>query len=574
MPYKCILECKRRNIRNLKLRDFFKFDNRPFNAQDFRHQFVGSSSWTPPTSALSSSVITALNRISSLTHIVCSQRFLRTSQPTSPLISCRANSRLNLSQSELTAIQELHSNDNIVIKPADKGGAVVVLDKDLYKAEGLRQLLNSHYYLEIPETIADSTCVKINSVLQQLLDSGFITDKQFNFLFAKVPASPRSFYLLPKIHKARDKWPNICMPEGRPIVSDCGSETYNVCKFIDFFLKPLSCLHFSYIKDTYDFVSKIRGLIIPPDALLVTGDITALYTNMDIEHSLKVVREAFARHPDPNRPSDQILQLLEIALRNNDFTFAGRIFLQICGTAMGKTFAPSLANLYLIDFDSQACNGFHVKPLHFYRYLDDIFFLWPGSRQDLLDFNVFLNSILPGIKVTLTIRSEITEFLDTRIYKHHSPHQTVLHTRVFFKDTDTHQLLHGNSFHPRHTTRGILKSQLIRFKRLSSCKIEYDYACHTLFRVLRTRGYSRSLYRRLKSQIWTSDQYTLIRQHSPSACNIFPIVFYFDPIGGRLMKIFRQAIKDLDFLQSTKIVQANKIHRNLQRMLVSSRFVG
>jgi len=39
----------------------------------------------------------------------------------------------------------------------------------------------------------------------------------------------------------------------------------------------------------------------------------------------------------------------------------------------------------------------------------------------------------------------------------------------FFKPTDTHQLLHGSSYHPKHTTKGILKSQILRFKRISSC---------------------------------------------------------------------------------------------------------
>ena len=54
----------------------------------------------------------------------------------------------------------------------------------------------------------------------------------------------------------------------------------------------------------------------------------------------------------------------------------------------------------------------------------------------------------------------------------------ILQTRVFFKETDTHQLLHKNSYHPKHTTRGILKSQLLRFKRISSNHDDYNNACN------------------------------------------------------------------------------------------------
>jgi hypothetical protein len=72
------------------------------------------------------------------------------------------------------------------------------------------------------------------------------------------------------------------MPEGRPIVADCGSETYAMCDFIDYFLKPLATKHSSYLQDTYDYYRKIKGQRIPSNAFIVTGDVTALYTNMDI----------------------------------------------------------------------------------------------------------------------------------------------------------------------------------------------------------------------------------------------------------------------------------------------------
>uniref|UniRef100_A0A1X7SUR5 Uncharacterized protein n=1 Tax=Amphimedon queenslandica TaxID=400682 RepID=A0A1X7SUR5_AMPQE len=66
-----------------------------------------------------------------------------------------------------------------------------------------------------------------------------------------------------------------------------------------------------------------------------------MYTNIDNTTGLTAVRKAFNRNPDPNRPDDAILQLLEICLSRNDFTFNGKTYLQTSGTAMGKRFAPS-----------------------------------------------------------------------------------------------------------------------------------------------------------------------------------------------------------------------------------------
>jgi len=87
-------------------------------------------------------------------------------------------------------------------------------------------------------------------------------------------------------------------------------------------------------------------------------------------------------------------------MKYNDFEFNDKHYLQIMGTAMGKRFAPALANLYLLDFDKAAKNDFKIKPLLFFRYLDDIFFLWPGDVASLKEYESFLRSTIPDIKIS------------------------------------------------------------------------------------------------------------------------------------------------------------------------------
>ena len=48
----------------------------------------------------------------------------------------------NLTLQQLRTIQELRNNEEIIIKPADKGGAVVIMQNDLYLQEAMRQLNN------------------------------------------------------------------------------------------------------------------------------------------------------------------------------------------------------------------------------------------------------------------------------------------------------------------------------------------------------------------------------------------------------------------------------------------------
>lgn len=125
--------------------------------------------------------------------------------------------------------------------------------------------------------------------------------------------------------------------------------------------------------------------------------------------------------------------------------------------------------------------------------------MYRGWHHGLQEFQVFLqvlNSHHASIKVKSVIDKQAIDFLDTTVYKGHDFHITgQLDFKVFFKETDTHALLHHRSYQPRHTFRGIVLAQLIRFKSICSQDNSFQEAKQILFKVLQRRGYSRSLLR-------------------------------------------------------------------------------
>lgn len=103
----------------------------------------------------------------------------------------------------------------------------------------------------------------------------------------------------------------------------------------------------------------------------------------------------------------------------------------------------------------------------------------------------------PSIRLKATIQESSIDFLDTTIFKGPDFSNTCkLSTKVYFKDTDNHALLFKTSYHPRHTYAGLVKSQLIRFKRICSKQEDFRAATKVLFTALSTRGYSRSFLRK------------------------------------------------------------------------------
>lgn len=533
-------------------------------------KFEPPSTWTPPVSRLPLDAVTTINKINIETNRLL-QKLPGTRDGRVILPGPR-----NIDQDERTALKSLRENQQIIIKSADKGGAIVVMDREAYVGEALRQLDNTKYYKRLQEPIYLSNIDKINSVINNLNLGGFLNNKQVKYLSAD-PDSVRArvFYLLPKIHKPTASWPQRDrMPEGRPIVSDCGSESYNISEYIDSFLQPLSVRHPAYLKDTYDFIDKIRNKNINNDCLLVTGDVSSLYTNMNLDRILDVVRESFRDNPDSARPDKEILQLLDLTLKNNDFEFDDKFYLQVHGTAMGKKYAPSLANLYLQYFDRMAVTGFKIKPLNYHRYLDDIFFLWPGTSVELDEYNIFLNSLIGDIKVTLNSNPVEVNFLDTTVYKRTLQDGTTLQTKVYFKETDTHQLLHTASFHPKHTTRGILKSQFLRFKRISSCFDDYNSACSVLFSALQPRGYNPSLLRKMRRDIWNQPVEPKRSSDQDSSRRLVPLVLRYNQHGQRFMNLWKGIISDNESFKECRLVAAYSKNKNLSNYLVKSKLTS
>lgn len=85
---------------------------------------------------------------------------------------------------------------------------------------------------------------------------------------------------------------------------------------------------------------------IPPDCFLVTLDVESLYTNINHDDGLNALEYFLQSRPMDSPPSEIILQLTELILKNNVFLFQNQLCIQDRGTAMGACFAPNYASLF------------------------------------------------------------------------------------------------------------------------------------------------------------------------------------------------------------------------------------
>ena len=111
--------------------------------------------------------------------------------------------RFNLPKSERQAIKTLANNDKITIKPADKGGKIVIQDTTDYISECERQLENTVHYKRLYTDPTAELNLIIKNKLEQGIKDGHISTEEFEVLYNRDPRTS-NFYTLPKIHKTNN----------------------------------------------------------------------------------------------------------------------------------------------------------------------------------------------------------------------------------------------------------------------------------------------------------------------------------------------------------------------------------
>ena len=237
-----------------------------------------------------------------------------------------------------------NKNTTEIIKKADKGGAIVLMNKQDYIKEGLRQLCDPHFYKEIQRDPTNKNTTEIQKFLSLIKEKKLLSQEHITFISSKNCRTPL-FYLFQKIHKANNP--------GRPIVSACDSPPRKkISLYLDLYLKPPTLKVTSYIRDTTDFLQKLKELgQIHKDSLLVTIDVVSLYTNIPNKDGTRATKYALETRQSKEPKTWVLLRLLHFILIKTAFKFNDKFYELISGTTMGTKCAPSYSILFMDKFE-------------------------------------------------------------------------------------------------------------------------------------------------------------------------------------------------------------------------------
>ena len=157
--------------------------------------------------------------------------------------------------------------------------------------------------------------------------------------------------------------------------------------YVDSHLKPLTLRVESYIKDTTDFLQKLKGLgQLHKNLLLVTVDVVSLYTNIPHKDGIRATKYALETRQNKEPKTWVLLRLLHFILTLTAFKFNDKFYEQVSGTSMGTKCAPNFAILFMDKLERDFLSTRKLIPLVWWRYIDDIFMIWQHSREELDSF--------------------------------------------------------------------------------------------------------------------------------------------------------------------------------------------
>ena len=247
------------------------------------------------------------------------------------ILKLRNRPKTNLTPEEKQRLNLLQNNQHIVVKPADKVSAIVIMNRTDYITEATRQSSDNKFYTKTQVDLTGTHNNKITQTLPTMLRNDKMAQSVYRNLVTKDCKTP-AFYFMPKIHQQ-----NIT---GRPIISGNNSPTEKISAFVDEHIKQFVPRVKSYVRDTPDFIKKMENFKLNGDYFLVGMDATSLYTNIPNHEGLVAVTHLYAKTHDFTPTTDVSKCCYNMSYTWTTFSLTGKITCKLGVWPWAHTWLP------------------------------------------------------------------------------------------------------------------------------------------------------------------------------------------------------------------------------------------
>lgn len=482
----------------------------------------------------------------------------------------RTNTR-NLNVAQQRTLEDLLSRKDLLVVQADKNLGPVLFLKSNYLDMCLQFLLNTkngeeHTYCTIDSSIK---CLEIK--MRTTAEDFYEEVKKLRasrdnavIVTALEKKSLNVFYGTAKIHK-----PGL---KPRPIVSNATGILGGLSRWLDYHLQQYLPKLKTFIRDSDALIDRLKVLERDSSHRVFTFDVVSMYTSIDTKRALHII----GRFLPNNKFNRMLLKGLEVIMQNNFFTFDGKIWHQLNGTAMGTSVAPAYAILFLGAAEERLYAQFSEHMVCNARFIDDGFMIWKDNGNPY-SFRKYIAMLTreSGLKFTFEEATSEAVILDLVVFW---DEKTYL-TRTYQKDLNLYLYVPKRSAHPPGIIKSIVYGRVLKFAKQNSRQQDFLYFCQRLLHQLQARGYDgRTLLPLFKTAMDMTRGLISRSEPVPFKNQLF-LKLPFDPNGPRrnvLAQLFEfdELQPLLDDLDIQKVTICYKKPRNLKALVCPTRLTS
>ena len=234
---------------------------------------------------------------------------------------------------------------------------------------------------------------------------------------------------------------------------------------------------------------------LPFGAMLFSIDAVGMYSNIDTEHGIEVIRKFILQYAieisEMQIPVDFVIACLKVIMKRNIFQFGDTFWKQKNGAAMGTSCAVNYAFLYIGLLEMLEILKEFKPWMPFYRrFIDDGVGIWltaqPGSAQAWERFMTKLNN-WGRLKWTTTGLVKELVFMDLTVTINEN---NCIVFKTFRKEMALNLYLPPNSAHPPDTIRSLVFGRVRAYFLHNTRREDFEQECVRLARNLINSGWS------------------------------------------------------------------------------------
>ena len=315
---------------------------------------------------------------------------------------------------ERSGLRELKENPTVRVLATDKNLGPALVSTEWVEKETLKHLNDIQSYAQVTKDDWTFRRLKVIETRDKLVNSysRFLPPNSVKFL-RSLDDSPRSidpakFYILPKIHKSPIA--------GRPIAASHSYITRPISIFVDELVKPNITMP-TVLRDSGELIQCLEKVELPANCFLVTADVSSLYPDIDTKKAIIALDLLLREGKVAQTPL--LVQLARLIFENNFLKseFSSDVYHQTFGIAMGTPFAVTATNAFMYYHERDIIELYSRNLTLYKRFIDDIFVIWEGPRDTLLQFLSAIDAKDERIKITYEISDSKISFLDLLLFK-------------------------------------------------------------------------------------------------------------------------------------------------------------